>query len=65
MILAKRGTVVVGRNSVVGAYAVVTESCPPYSIVVGNPARVVRQFDPTSQSWAAPKCQDNQIMVEG
>ncbi|PDV96439.1 acyltransferase [Candidatus Chloroploca asiatica] len=38
----------IGRNSVVGAGAVVTKDVPDYSVAVGNPARVVRnlQTDP-------------------
>lgn len=32
----------VGRGSVVGAGSVVTKSVPPYAIVAGNPARVLR-----------------------
>lgn len=32
----------VGRGSVVGAGAVVTKSVPPYAVIAGNPARVVR-----------------------
>lgn len=32
----------IGRNSVVGAGAVVTKSVPPFSIAVGNPARVIK-----------------------
>ncbi len=32
----------IGRGSVIGAGAVVTEDIPPYSIAVGSPARVVR-----------------------
>lgn len=35
--------VTVGRGSVIGGSAVVTKSIPPYSIAVGNPARVVKQ----------------------
>ncbi len=31
----------IGRNSVIGANAVVTRSCPPYSVLVGNPARII------------------------
>lgn len=36
--------VTIGRNVVVGAGAVVTKDVPDYSIVVGNPARVVRDL---------------------
>jgi acetyltransferase-like isoleucine patch superfamily enzyme len=53
VILAKRGTVVIGRNSVIGAHAVVTESCPPHSVLAGNPARVVKTFDAQSRLWKA------------
>lgn len=38
--------VTIGEGSVVGAKSVVTESVPPYSVVVGNPARVIRQLNP-------------------
>ena len=32
----------IGRGAIVGAGAVVTKNVPPYSIVAGNPARVVK-----------------------
>tara|TARA_R110000868_G_scaffold196974_2_gene443093 strand:+ start:397 stop:1026 length:630 start_codon:yes stop_codon:yes gene_type:complete len=34
--------VVIGRGSVVSAGAVVTKSCPPYSIIAGVPAKVIK-----------------------
>jgi acetyltransferase-like isoleucine patch superfamily enzyme len=36
---------------VIGANSVVTRSVPPYSVVAGNPARVVRQFDSQERKW--------------
>lgn len=38
--------VTVGRGAVVGCKAVVTESIPPYAVVVGNPARIIRFLSP-------------------
>jgi sugar O-acyltransferase (sialic acid O-acetyltransferase NeuD family) len=34
--------VTIGHNAIVGAGAVVTEDVPPFSVVVGNPAGIVR-----------------------
>lgn len=39
--------VAIGENSMVGAGAVVTKDIPPYALVVGNPARVVRYLNPS------------------
>ena len=37
----------VGRGAIVGAGSVVTSEVPPFSLVVGNPARVVRDLIPS------------------
>jgi acetyltransferase-like isoleucine patch superfamily enzyme len=50
-IVCNEGELVIGRNSVVGANSVVTRSIPPNSVVTGNPARVVKQFDPSKGEW--------------
>ena len=36
--------VTIGENSIVGAYSVVTKDVPANTIVVGNPARVVKEM---------------------
>jgi len=43
----------VGRNSVIGANAVVTRDIPDYSVAVGSPAVVIRRFDPELKEWIA------------
>src|SRR6185436_3197350 len=44
--------VTIGDGAIVGARSVVTSDVPPYSIVAGNPARVIRQLDPEESSRA-------------
>ncbi|MDP3651345.1 MAG: acyltransferase [Rhodoferax sp.] len=41
----------VGRNSVIGANAVVTSDIPDYSIAVGIPARVIKKYDAVLNIW--------------
>lgn len=43
--------VTVGENSVVAANAVVTRDVPPYSVVAGNPARVVSKYNFQTAQW--------------
>lgn len=39
------GGVTIGTGSVIGASSVVVNDIPPYSIAVGNPARIVKTLD--------------------
>lgn len=50
-IVCSQGELVLGRNSVVAANALVTRSFPPYSVIVGNPARLARQYDLAKGIW--------------
>ena len=43
--------VTIGRHSVVAGGSVVTKDVPPYSVVVGNPARVVKKYNERSRKW--------------
>lgn len=45
--------VTIGHDSVVGAGSVVTRSLPPYSLAVGNPARVIRELHEGEDPHAA------------
>jgi acetyltransferase-like isoleucine patch superfamily enzyme len=45
-IVCARGELVLGQNCVVAPNAVVLRSAPPYSVISGNPARVIEWFDP-------------------
>jgi acetyltransferase-like isoleucine patch superfamily enzyme len=43
-----------GRYCRVGANSVVLNDIPPYSVAVGNPARVVRVWDFSNKKWVSP-----------
>lgn len=47
------GGVSIGEKAVIGAGAVVTKSIPAYSIAVGNPARVIKQYDHKRGEWVS------------
>jgi acetyltransferase-like isoleucine patch superfamily enzyme len=43
--------VTIGRHVVIGANSVVTKDIPDFSVAVGVPAKVIRQFDESRQEW--------------
>ena len=41
----------IGAGAIIGAGSIVTRDIEPDTIVVGNPARVIKRFDRTSSTW--------------
>lgn len=41
----------IGTHSIIGANSVVTHDIPAYSVAVGNPAVVIKRFNPKSKKW--------------
>lgn len=41
----------VGRHSVIAAGSVVTKDVPPCSVVAGNPAKVLKEYNPETLQW--------------
>lgn len=43
--------VTIGKHSVVAGGAVVTKSVAPFSVVAGNPAKVIKQYNAETGEW--------------
>lgn len=43
--------VTIGKHAVIAAGSVVTKNIPSYSVAVGNPAKVIKQYNPQTGHW--------------
>ena len=41
----------IGKHCVIGANSVVTKNIPDYCVAVGAPAKIIKRYDFTTQSW--------------
>ena len=44
------GGITIGEGAIIGAGSVVTKDVPPHCIVAGNPARLIREINPSSKN---------------
>lgn len=47
--------ITIGTHSIIASGSVVTKNVPPYSVVGGNPARILRKYDFEKQEWTKVK----------
>ena len=45
----------IGRNAVVAGGSVVTRDVPPFSVVAGNPAKLMKQYNFETEQWEKPE----------
>jgi hypothetical protein len=45
------GNVAIGSGSVIGAGALVNKSIPPFSLVVGNPGKIIKRYSFAEKRW--------------
>ena len=57
------GNLTVGRGSVVGANSVVKRDVPPFSVVAGNPAKVVKMYDPVRKGWVSVRTDEDKATI--
>jgi acetyltransferase-like isoleucine patch superfamily enzyme len=43
--------VTIGKHCIIAAGSIVTKDVPPYSVAVGNPARVLKKYNPETKNW--------------
>lgn len=49
------GNIKIGKHVVVGANSVITHDVPPYSVVAGSPAKIIKRYDFKKKAWIMTK----------
>jgi acetyltransferase-like isoleucine patch superfamily enzyme len=50
-IYAHNKKIIIGKGSVIAANSVIRNNVEPYSVVSGNPARLIKKYDPATNRW--------------
>ncbi len=57
------GSLTIERGSVVGANSVVTRDVPPFTVVAGNPSKIIKMYDPIGEEWVQIKNQGDRDRI--
>ena len=63
-IVCSRGELVLGQNCVVIPNSVVIRSAPPYCVLGGNPARVIKRLDSSQANPESPSCSIGEVVFK-
>jgi acetyltransferase-like isoleucine patch superfamily enzyme len=58
------GNVNIGHGCIIGANAMITKDIPPFSMVVGNPSKVIKRYDFEKQEWVKNLEVSNSIYLD-
>lgn len=58
------GNVSIGHGSVIGAGSFVTRDVPPFSLVIGSPARILRRYSFSKLKWIAADLVQEEDLLE-
>lgn len=58
------GNVKIGHGSIIGANTVVTKDIPPFSMVVGNPAKIIKTFSFNTNQWVRGEYNNDSIYMD-
>jgi acetyltransferase-like isoleucine patch superfamily enzyme len=63
-IVCSSSQLILGQNSIVAPNAVVLRSVPPFSVLEGNPGRVIERLEPSPANPLSPSCSSRQLGLQ-
>ncbi|MNS01494.1 Maltose O-acetyltransferase [compost metagenome] len=57
------GNFTIGRGSIIAANAVVTKEVPPFALVAGNPARIIKLYNPRTGGWERVQNKEDEKVI--